>query len=259
MTERFLRQRGFQKKKKRIHKENKEEGGGDLVYEGNRNWPLFYSIFQHHKWKGIIKLSSFWAFDHNINKNRESLLDWDDCFCWFGMTLLEVFFLFFFFSFFSQMIAELLLQFSSFHPFWSLSPFHAQIILQMEEPSIIDSWQHERDFSSRIEGFGFCSFFFSSNFLISNFNDLLSFQQCKGQEDLILKKALSGVQRVKCWNRKTQARNVTMVRHLKFPQLKGETSLPPPLLWTDPGWRWDLCDQSAPTLTEDELNLFGSG
>jgi len=93
---------------------------------------------------------------------------------------------------------ELLLQVSSFHPFWSLSPFHAQIILQLEEPSIIDSRQHERDFSSRIEGFGFCSFFFSSNFLISNFNDLLSFQQCKGQEDLILKKALSGVQRVKC-------------------------------------------------------------
>ena len=53
--------------------------------------------------------------------------------------------------------------FISSHPFWPLSSFHAQFILQMEEPSIIDYRQHERDCcASRIEGFGFLFLFLIS-------------------------------------------------------------------------------------------------
>jgi len=229
VTERFLRQRGFQKKKKIIHKENKEEGGGDLVYEGNRNWPLFYSIFQHHKWKGIIKLSSFWAFDHNINKNRESLLDWDDCFCWFGMTLLEVFFLFFFFSFFSQMIAELLLQYSSSHPFWSLS---RSLTDYSSTGRAFNNWQRttwkilcqqERRFGFFVPFFFFFLSIFS--FWISIWLALISTMQGSKKISSEEKHGL-GCRGSNFEIGKPQACNVTMVRDLNFFSSK-ETTLPP--------------------------------
>jgi len=149
--------------------------------------------------KGIIKLSSFWAFDHNINTNRESLLDWDDCFCWFGMTLLEVFFLFFFFSFFSQMIAELLLQYSSSHPFWSLS---RSLTDYSSTGRAFNNWQRTtwKILCQQERRFGFfVPFFFllSFNLTCSHFNN------ARVQEDLIWRKAWPRMQRVKFWNRKT--------------------------------------------------------
>jgi len=144
--------------------------------------------------------------------------------------------------------------FSSIHPFWPFSPFHAQNRLQLEESSGIDSRQHDWDCDSRIEGFS------SSNFLISNFNLTCShFNNARVRRFHFEESFAWGAesQMLKSENHKLVMWQWLEILNFFSQQLSSkerQLCLLLLLLLTDPGWRWDLRGRSK----VDWMSFFNS-